>query len=221
MLREIAHFAAHAPGVARLSTRLDQAALFDHLMENARKAGLDDRRARLVAGLEGRVLEIGCGTGAMLRPYGPGVHVTATEPVDSFFELARKAAEGVDATVDLRLADAQDLPFEDASFDAVVVASVLCSVEHPERALAEIRRVLRPGAEVRLMEHVRSEHACAGALMHVFNPVWRAWNRQGYNMNRRTVEAVEAAGFEILERERFQIFADGLPAFPSVLLRVR
>jgi len=218
MLREVAHFLRHVPDVARLSRRLSQAELFDLLSRRADDAGLRAWRARLADGLAGRVLEVGCGTGLMLPHYPAGLAVVGIEPEPSFLARARALAR---PPVTLAAADAQQLPFADASFDAVVFAGVLCSIPAVDRALSEVHRVLRPGGEVRLIEHVRSPRFVPGLLMHVCNPLWRLYNRQGCNMNRRTGAALLRGGFAIVQEERFQVFSPGLPAFPSVYLRAR
>ena len=214
MLREIVHFVRHVPGVARLSLKMDQAELFHLLSKRADEAGLFQWRERLVHDLKGRVLEIGCGTGLMFPHYTEAAEVIGTEPERRFLALA-EARENIT----LEVADAQDLPYDDQSFDAVVVGGVLCSVPDVGRALAELRRVLKPTGELRLIEHVKSPRPLAGLLMELFNPLWRAYNRQGCNMNRRTERALERAGFELTEVEPFQIYSDGLPAFPSRYLR--
>jgi len=224
MFREIAHFFRHVPGVAALSTRMSQAELFHLLSLRADKAGVASWRARLVAGLEtvpGEVLEIGCGTGMMFPYYSAGVCVIATEYSTEFLELAKPAAEAASANITLQVADAEALAFESGRFDAVVISAVLCSVASPERVLSEIRRVLAPGGEVRLLEHVRSPRLVPGALMSLANPLWRLYNRQGCNMNRRTKEVLLAAGYGLSECEPFQVYAPGLPAFPSLLMRAR
>ena len=219
MLHEIAHFFRHMPGVARLSTKMSQAELYDVLAGRLDESGMAQWRTRLADGLTGRVLEIGCGTGAMFPHYAEDVAVTGIEPAENFLERARPLADASPAEITLQIASAEELPFEDASFDAVIVAAVLCSVKSVQRSLAEISRVLKPGGEMRAAEHVRSPRAIPGALMWLVNPLWRAYNRQGCNMHRRTGAAIEAAGFRIVEVKPFQIYTPGLPAFPSLYLR--
>lgn len=221
VLKEIAHFFRYLPGVVRLGVTRSHAEVFRVLMKRADAAGLAEWRAKLVRDVEGRVLEIGCGTGSMFRHYPAGVTVIGTEPAESFLDLARQAAAAPDCAADVstKVAAAEQLPFDDDSFDVVVVASVLCAVKSVERTLAEIRRVLKPGGEVRLIEHIRSERAIPGLLMDVFNPLWRIWNRIGCNMNRRTDAKLRAAGFQLVEVHPFQTFAPGLPAFPTLWIR--
>ena len=219
MLKEVAHFLRHLPGVVRLGVTRSHADVFAVLMERADKAGLAEWRAKLVRDVTGDVLEIGCGTGSMFRYYPKGVTVVGTEPAEAFLALAKDAAAKCAAEVTTRVAHAEKLPFQDQTFDVVVVASVLCAVASVERTLAEIRRVLKPGGEVRLIEHVRSTRAIPGLLMDVFNPAWRLWNRIGCNMNRKTDVTLRAAGFDLVEVHPFQTFAPGLPAFPTLWIR--
>jgi len=219
VLKELAHFIRHLPGVVRLGVTRSHADVFAVLMERADAAGLAEWRAKLVRDVKGHVLEIGCGTGSMFRHYPEGVTVVGTEPAEDFLALAKDAAAKCAADVTTRVAHAERLPFQDRSFDVVVVASVLCAVSSVDRTLAEIRRVLKPGGEVRLIEHIRSARAVPGLLMDVFNPLWRLWNRVGCNMNRRTDATLRAAGFDLVEVVPFQTFAPGLPAFPTLWIR--
>ncbi len=155
----------------------------------------------------------------MFPHYGTDVEVFAIEPSKKFLARATERARSARATISLQVGSALELPFESASFDAVVIANVLCSVPSVSRVLEEVARVLRPGAEARLVEHVVSERAVARAAMHLFNPLWRLWNQQGCNMNREVMEPLREAGFAVIEVETFQIFARGVPAFPSVQIR--
>ena len=109
---------------------------------------------------------------------------------------------------------AEDLPGPARSRDAAVVGLVLCSVPDPGVALGELARVLRPGAPLRLVEHVRSPHKIAGTLMRAANPLWLALNAQGCNMHRDPLPAIRDAGFLVERVESFQIFTPGIPAFP-------
>lgn len=214
MLREIGHFLRHAPGVLREQRGRSQAELYEHLMERAEGAGLGAARARLVGDLEGRVLEIGSGTGRTFRHYPAGARVVGVEPDAGFLGLR-------DGRFPALRGSGTALPFATDSVDHVVIALVLCSVPDPGAVLAEARRVLRPGGTVRLLEHVRSERAVAGLLMDAFDPIWLHLNRQGCHLNRRTEEHISSGGFEIIEREAFQLWSPGLPAFPMLRLSAR
>ncbi len=214
MLREIGHFLRHAPATLRLKARLPQAELYATLMARSDEAGMRDRRAALAAGLRGEVLELGAGTGAMFGYYEAGAALTAVEPDPAFAAKARDAAAGAPVPVDVVEATGEALPFDAGRFDAGVVALVLCSVPEPAHVLGELHRVLRPGATLRLIEHVRSERRVAGTLMRAVNGAWLRLNGQGCNLDRDPVPAITAAGFELTRVEPFQVFSAGLPAFP-------
>jgi len=214
MFRELAHFARHAPATLRLKRRLDQGALYDHLCARQDGLGLATWRAALCGDLRGRVVEIGAGTGLMFAHYPADAAVTAVEPDDGFAAIAGPRRAAAAATIAVARGTAEALPLPDASQDAAVFGLVLCSVAAPAAALAEARRVVRPGGAVRLLEHVRSPRPVAGALMRATNPLWRALNGQGCNMHRDPVPALAAAGLTVERIEAFQVFSPGMPAFP-------
>lgn len=218
MIREVAHFAWHAPKVLWKKARLSQAELYDDVLGAADRAGLSEQRSALVSDLHGEVLEIGAGTGAMFPHYGSKARVIAIEPDKDFLEHAKKR-EGFAASIDVREGTGESLAFDAGRFDTVVCALVLCSVDSPENVLAEIRRVLKPSGELRLIEHVVSDRPVSAALMRAFDPVWVMLNGQGCRMGRDTEATLARASFEIVERHPFQIFAPGIPAFPMRRLR--
>jgi SAM-dependent methyltransferase len=210
MLAEIVHFVRHAPSWLAMRARLPQHELYARLIARADAAGLDAWRAKLVAGLRGTVVEIGCGTGAMMRHFA-GCDVIGVEPDAAFAARAQNYARVISGT-------AEAIPLADASADAAVSALVLCSVPSAARACRELARVVRPGGEVRLLEHVRSPGRLAGALMDAANPLWLAANGQGCRMNRDPLPALAAAGLVVERVEPFQVWSTGLPAFPMKLI---
>ena len=171
-------------------------ALYDCVMRTAERGRLAEWRREVVRPAAGDVLEIAAGTGLDFPHYRAGVTVVATEPDLRMLERARDRAERADATIVLVAADAQALPFRDQSFDSVVVGLGLCTIPSPPRALAELRRVLRPGGVARLLEHVRAEHPVAGWLQDLLTPAWRRL-AGGCRLNERSVETVRRAGFRI------------------------
>jgi len=153
----------------------------------------------------GRVLEIGIGTGFSLSHYQQADQVIGIEPDPHMLKRAEKklATLGLN-NVELRLARAEDLPFEDASFDAVISALVLCTVHDMPRSLAEAKRVLKPDGTFRFMEHVRSDESFMGTIQDWITPIWR-WLAAGCHANRRTEQAIVAAGFQIEQLWRLSV----------------
>ena len=232
MLRELAHFFRNAPEVLKAQNERSKAEFADWLNDRIDAQGFAAIRRELAAGLAGRVLEIGCGTGAMFAYYDASLQVEAIEPDADFLALARTKAVKLTPSTALTKAvgrpnihvsdgDAMHLDFDDASFDAVIVSLVLCSVPSVEHVLREVRRVLRPGGHVRALEHVRSTTRVGGLLMHVANPLWLKANKQGCNMNRQPVPLIEAAGFAIENVRDFQNFDTLMPAFPMQRIDAR
>lgn len=152
----------------------------------------------------GRVLELGAGTGKNIAHYPRSAEVTATDISARMLGRADRRARRLGRSVDLQIADAQALPFPDASFDAVVATFVFCSIPEPTRALAEARRVLREGGRLLLLEHVLSRRPLLRGIMRTFDFVpYTLW---GAHMNRETADLVAASGF--CETRRFDRFLD-------------
>jgi ubiquinone/menaquinone biosynthesis C-methylase UbiE len=173
---------------------------YDRQMAKVEKAGLRALRARLLAEASGRVLEIGAGTGANLPYYGPAVEsLTMTEPETPMLQrLERKVRERSPRPTVLR-APAEDLPFEDDTFDVAVSTLVLCGVDDQPRALRELRRVLRPGGRLLFLEHVRSDDAKLARFQDRMNGINRFI--VGCDCNRPTLRSIEVAGFTVTHLE--------------------
>lgn len=170
------------------------------------KAGYGERRGQLLAGLTGRVLEVGAGNGMNFAHYPPEVtHVLAVEPEPHLRSLAQDKAEQAAVSIEVVDATADHLPADDASFDAVVASLVLCSVPDVPGALAEIRRVLKPGGELRFFEHVRSATPGLARAQRLLDAtVWPAVGG-GCHAHRDTRTAIENAGYTIKDLEALRI----------------
>jgi SAM-dependent methyltransferase len=157
-----------------------------------RPFGFAGWRWELLGEVRGRTLEIGCGWGHNFAHYPAAAAVTAFD-----YDAGRvRAAARRRFPVPLAVADAQHLGWTDRAFDSVVGTLVFCSIPQPALALAEVRRVLKPGGRLFLVEHVRSHHAWLGHAQDALAPGWR-WLTGGCNLNRDTEATVRAAGFAI------------------------
>jgi SAM-dependent methyltransferase len=159
--------------------------------------GAHELRRRLLAGLEGRVLEVGSGDGRSFEHYPPEVTtLLAVEPDPTARESAAGRARVAAVPIEIVGGVAERLPAEDGSFDVVVVMGVLCSVGDPAVVLEELRRVLRPGGELRFWEHVRSRHIWFRAVQRIVDRLF--WTRAlgGCETTRDTEAAIREAGFE-------------------------
>jgi SAM-dependent methyltransferase len=186
----------------------------------AERRGAGAHRARLLAGLAGTVVEVGAGHGLNFAHYPPEVaRVIAVEPNTDLRERAAAAAEAAPVPVEVRDGVADALPFDDASVDAAVTSLVLCSVPDQATALAEIRRILRPGGRLRFYEHVIPDRQPKRilALLADRSGVWPKL-AGGCHPARDTTAAIAAAGFDITSVERFMFAASAVePSVPHVL----
>lgn len=189
------------------------AEFYEELASGLERAGVGAVRARLAGDLTGNVIELGCGTGLNFAHYQDAAEVTAIEPLDEFRRFAARRAATAAVRIHVHDGDAQQLPFADHTFDAALATLVFCSIPAAERALLELRRVLRPHAQVRFFEHVRSDRPLGALLQHACNPVWR-WMMDGCNLNRDTVAAIRAAGFTIEHVQAHEIRVPRTPNFP-------
>ena len=188
------------------------ATTYDRQMAKVEKAGLRAHREAVLAEATGQVLEIGAGTGANLPFYGPGVEsLTMTEPeVPMLRRLERKLREKATEATVLR-APAEDLPFEDNSFDAAVSTLVLCGVDDQPRAVRELRRVLRPGGRLLFIEHVRSVDPKLARKQDRMNGINRFM--VSCDCNRPTLNTIEAGGFDVTKIEHITV--QKVPKFVS------
>ncbi|MEN8654241.1 class I SAM-dependent methyltransferase [Streptomyces sp. 21So2-11] len=204
--------AVHHPLFARVYARLSVAADL--------RGGVAAHREELLAGLSGRVIEIGAGNGLNFAHYPSAVsEVVAIEPERSLRRLAAQAALDADVPVDVVPGVAEALPVKAEAYDAAVVSLVLCSVRNLPRALAEIARVLRPGGELRFFEHgIGASRSLRGTQRALDRTVWPLLFG-GCHTARDPLAAIAAAGFEIERHRRLHVPEKGLklPSSPCVL----
>jgi ubiquinone/menaquinone biosynthesis C-methylase UbiE len=188
-------------------------ALYDRAFEASEEAGLQTMRSELLCGARGRVLELGAGTGLNLDLYPrEGLDsLTLTEPNPHMFRQLRERAKKNCPGAELVEAGAEDLPFEDDSFDTVVVTLVLCTVPDQSAALREVARVLAPGGQLLFLEHVRANNPNLARWQDRLEKPWRFLG-DGCHCNRDTVSAISAAGFQLGDVERHEF-----PKAPPIL----
>ncbi|GHB13299.1 class I SAM-dependent methyltransferase [Streptomyces chryseus] len=204
--------AVHHPLFARFYARCSVAADL--------RGGVAAHRDELLSGLSGRVIEIGAGNGLNFAHYPPAVsEVVAIEPERSLRRLAVKAALDAGVPVDVVPGAAEALPVKSEAFDAAVVSLVLCSVRDVPRALSEIRRVLRPGGELRFFEHGRGGGRAMVTAQRVLDrTVWPVLFG-GCHTARDPLAGITAAGFDLGAYRRLSVPENGprLPSSPCVL----
>ena len=194
------------------------ARLFDRLSGLMEKE-VAAHRDELLSGLSGRVVEIGAGNGLNFHHYPTTVEgVIALEPEPYLRRKAQEAAGDAPVPVSVRDGAADPLALDDRSFDAAVASLVLCTVPDQARALAELRRVLKPGGELRFMEHVRADSP-RKALLQRWLDRTGIWPRLagGCHFARDTIRAIEAAGFAVERVGTFDLGPSWITTNPHVL----
>lgn len=191
-------------GVERMSWFV--AKLYDRFMDASEQACLRQWRRELLADVEGRVLEVGAGTGANIEHYPTDVELVLSEPDP---HMRRRLTERSPAHRVLS-ARIEQIPVANDSFDTVVATLVLCSVDRQARALAEIHRVLKPGGRYLFLEHVGADEGTPRRrLQRGVEPVWKRF-ADNCHLTRDTERAISSAGFE-LEQVRRESMRKALP----------
>jgi ubiquinone/menaquinone biosynthesis C-methylase UbiE len=187
-------------------------ALYDRAFEASEEAGLREMRRDLLRQTRGRVLELGSGTGLNLElyPHEGLDSLTVTEPDPHMFKQLRERAKKICPGAELMRAGAENLPFDDDSFDTAVVTLVLCTVPDQPAALKEISRVLRPDGQLLFLEHVRADDPDLARWQDRLERPWRFLG-DGCHCNRDTVAGIKAAGFEVI------VERDTLPKAPAIV----
>jgi SAM-dependent methyltransferase len=179
-----------------------------------------EHRTRLLAGLSGRVVEVGAGNGMNFTHYPREITaVVAVEPEPYLRQLAEREAARCAVTVDVIDGVAEQLPLEDAGFDGGVASLVLCSVRNPASALAELFRVIRPGGQLRFYEHVRASSPRHRRFQRAVDATFWPFFAGGCHAHRDTGAAIVDAGFTVDRQDSLRVpdIRLPLPTSPHIL----
>jgi ubiquinone/menaquinone biosynthesis C-methylase UbiE len=177
-----------------------QAPRYDRQISFFERILFEDGREWACSRASGKTLEIAVGTGRNLPHYAGDVELTGIELSPEMLAIANKRAEQVGREADLRLGDAQELDFPDATFDSVVCTLALCTIPDDRAAVAEVKRVLRPGGRFLLLEHVRSPIRFVRAVERLIEPL--AIRFEADHLTREPLRHLKAEGFQLEELER-------------------
>ena len=155
-------------------------------------------KKELFSHMDGKVLFLAVGTGLDIQAFPPGKDITGIDISSAMLEKAKDRADAYQGNLELLEMDVHDLPYEDGSFDQVYTSCTFCSVPDPVKGLESLKRVLKPGGEIRMFEHTGSKFFPFNIMMNIMTPLSK---KIGPEMNRKTVENVQLAGFEVLEVE--------------------
>ncbi len=214
MLPWMASQRASHPAFARIYTRV---------AARAEARGGTEHRRKLLAGLSGRVIEVGAGGGANFAHYPETVsEVLAIEPEPHLRAMAQRAASHAPVQVEVLCGEADRLLSAEESFDAGVASLVLCTVPDQVQALSELFRVIAPAGELRFYEHVVSTRPWSARLQRLADATFWPRVAGGCHLTRDTLAAIRRAGFVIESCERFAFSPmPPLPSSPHVLGKAR
>ncbi len=191
------------------------AAAYDPVMSSLETGRLGERRRQLLSSLSDEVLDIGAGTGANLAHLPEAVRrVIAVEPDPALARRLRRRAADHPADIEVVGATAESLPLPDHSVDVAVATLVLCTVEDPAAAVAELHRVLRPGGRLLVIEHVVDRSPRRARWQRRLTPAWRVVAR-GCHLDRDTRSTLARGGFDVSEVDSWELSRRG-PTVPAI-----
>jgi ubiquinone/menaquinone biosynthesis C-methylase UbiE len=181
------------------------AGMYDKFLAKVEAAGLSEKRAEFLKPAYGKTVELGTGTGLNLAHYPDAVtELVLTEPYPAMVAKLEEKVRYYPKRVQLTVAGAERLPFADASIDTVAAAMILCTVRDPGPALAEIRRVLKPGGQYLFLEHVRNSDPRVARKQDIIQKGWY-WFGNECHCNRPTVDTLRASSFEIADLQEMKM----------------
>ena len=201
MPRRVLHMSDETDRVRAIQDKL--APSYDRSMDIFERLLFKGARGWACGQLKGDVLEVAIGTGRNIALYPPDVRVTGVELSEGMLARARQRAHELGRSADLGLGDAHDLPFADASFDTVLITFGLCTISDERRALTEAFRVLRPGARLVAVEHVRSPVGAVRAVQRLLDPL--AVRYAADHLTREPLDHLGPVGFQIDTVQRLSL----------------
>jgi ubiquinone/menaquinone biosynthesis C-methylase UbiE len=183
-------------------TKWDRASRNFDLMSFAEERRLGPDKRRIFSRMHGRTLHVAAGTGNDYRSFPEGMDIVSIDISPQMLERARVKAASYKGRIALRLADVCALDYPDASFDTIATVCTFCSVPKPAEGLRELYRVLKPGGQILMFEHVRSNIGPLGIMMDLMTPLTR---KAGPDLNRDTVGNVQKAGFRLRRVENIYL----------------
>ena len=196
-------------------------AVYDRFMRSLEEKHLGARRARLLSGLSGKVLEVGVGTGANFEHYNSDIELTGIEPSPYMLSRAVKKRDLLLFPSRITLLETgcgypemqKLIPVN--SLDAVVCTLILCTIPDPEKALENFMKWLKPGGKLIILEHIRSHNPRRERIQDFLNPVWKKV-ADGCHLNRPTDRLLDRSGFQKVRAEYFRI---GIPFYEAEYIR--
>ena len=185
-----------------LIRRWNRASVSYDWVTSAEHRRLAPHKHALFTRAQGRVLLVGAGTGKDFDLLPPGLEVDAIDVSPLMVERARPRAAAAAARIALSQMDVRDMSFPDGSFDTVLAVCVFCSVPQPASGLREVRRVLRPGGRLLMIEHVRSRLGPVAMMQDLMSVITR---RFGPEMSRDTLQTVLRCGFRLVREENLYL----------------
>ncbi len=177
---------------------------YDKKLEKTEMKFLGEWRKNLLKGLKGDILEIGVGTGKNLKYYDKDANVTGIDLSSEMLGKAKEKQKILNRKFKLIQMDAQDLRFEDKTFDCVICTLFLCSAPDPVRVIKEMKRVCKKNGKILMIEHMLSKNKIIASIEHLISPI-NYWIH-GCKLNRDTVENIKKAGLEIEKETNLRYF---------------